>query len=69
MLLIKCKCGCRFTLSETRERKHYIRCPDCEEQLPIDEETLSASLAPLLDAVESISRIPNGAKIDVSFEA
>lgn len=67
MLLIKCKCGCRFTLSETRERKHYICCPDCEKRLPIDNETFSVDLGGLLDSVESVSKIPDGAKIEISF--
>lgn len=68
MLLIKCKCGCRFTLDESRKRNHYIRCPNCEERFQVDEDSRLNQLGEFLESVESVSRIPENAKIEVSFD-
>ena len=68
MLLVKCKCGCKFTLSETRERKHYIHCPDCQIQLTEESECLPVILGELEKNADSVSMIPDGAKFEVSFD-
>lgn len=67
MLLVKCKCGCRFTLSENVERKHFVVCPDCEKQFPVGEGTLLENLMELSNSVESVNMIPDGVKLEVSF--
>ena len=68
MLLVKCKCGCRFTLDEHRKRNNYVHCPNCEGMFQVSEETPLYQLDELLKGVESVSRIPENAKIEVSFD-
>lgn len=70
MYLIKCKCGCSFTVKEDAlsENRNLI-CQNCKAQIPL------LSISELMDKKEiekaalSVSYIPDNAKITVTFDA
>lgn len=69
MYLVKCKCGCFFTVKEDAllENRNLI-CQNCKAQIPL------LSTSELIDKKEiektalSVSYIPDNAKITVTFE-
>ncbi len=66
MLLVKCKCGCLFTLSDSYIDRPLVSCPSCRGPISID---LSFDGdADRHEKAASISRIPDNAKITVTFD-
>lgn len=59
MLLVKCDCGCFFTLKDNG-KKPLVKCPDCEAILNLESSA---------GANYEVSRVPNSAKISVKFDA
>lgn len=69
MVLIKCTCGCFFTLNkEGLENRRPRKCPNCNKPLPLDEYTTLHDATELLpsDGVQ-VKIIPDDAKISVAF--
>lgn len=69
MFLLKCKCGCIFTLKNDPERRRYnTKCPDCDKVIRFNSYTSIADSLELGDDIESIRYIPDNAKITVAFD-
>ena len=75
MFLIKCKCGCFFTIKaeslKTLERQsgeHKLCCPNCAAEIPLGAGTEIGDAKNLAEATQSVSYIPDHAKITVTFE-
>lgn len=66
MLLVKCKCGCLFTLSDSYIDRPLVSCPSCRGPITID--LSSDGDSDRLEKAASISRIPDNAKITVTFD-
>lgn len=69
MYLVKCKCGCFFTVKEDALLgNRNLICQNCKAQIPL------LSTSELIDKKEiektalSVSYIPDNAKITVTFE-
>ena len=67
MYLVKCKCGCLFTLKEISGSKR--KCPNCNEVFPLlsyfeidDLQKMPSS------AGFTVQLIPDSAKLSVTFE-
>lgn len=58
MFLIKCNCGCFFTLKDNT-CKPLVKCPDCETLLNIDFSNGSNCV---------VNHIPDNAKVSVKFD-
>lgn len=72
MFLIKCKCGCFFTLKEAELMKDGIQklnCPNCKKQISFNQFTSLRDNQDLPEQIDSITRIPDHAKITVTFDA
>ena len=65
MFLIKCKCGCIFTVKSVE--RHSLTCQNCKESVPFFKQ-MPVSDAFLIDGIE-IRAIPDNAKITVTFDA
>lgn len=69
MFLLKCKCGCIFTLKNDLERRRYnTKCPDCSKAIRFNSSTSIADSLELDNEIESIRYIPDDAKITVTFD-
>lgn len=62
MFLVKCKCGCRLTLNDSHKEDEF-RCPNCWERIYMDKVPRGEE-----QHAESISHIPDNAKITVTFD-
>lgn len=58
MFLVKCGCGCFFTLKSTY-RRPIVKCPNCEAAIGIETHAETSS---------SVSCIPDNAKVSVNFD-
>lgn len=70
MLLIKCKCGSLYTLKETiAGNNKWINCPGCETRVHIDAgHSIFEIMCTLKHKSIDVQRLPDNAKIEVSFE-
>lgn len=69
MVLVKCTCGCFFTLkTEGLKNHHQRKCPNCNKAITLDEYTTLNDATELLpsDNVQ-VKIIPDDAKISVAF--
>lgn len=71
MVLIKCKCGCFYTLKgESLERDADRKCPNCGIEHKLGSYgSIRAIEADLDPETSAIRIIPDDAKIRISFEA
>ena len=60
MFLIKCKCGCFFTVKKENLATDFYQCQSCKNKIPVSTYTL--------DTNDTISHIPDNAKITVTFD-
>lgn len=58
MLLVKCKCGCFFTLKDAK-KSPLMKCPNCDVVLDIEAGAESNC---------SVNHIPDDSKISVRFD-
>ena len=69
MFLVKCKCGCVFTLKETRVNdKTEIECPDCSKKFDLNNYCAAGGILALQDIGITIDRIPDSSKVNVTFD-
>lgn len=69
MFLVKCKCKCTFTLlSESALNDLRLYCPNCKRKINLHAYTSVAEHQDLPEQVESVSFIPDNAKITVTFD-
>ncbi len=66
MLLIECVCGCKFTLSEPSNLPLVVNCPNCGDRLSMEGKSYLG--ADLPKNIKSIHKIPDNAKITVTFD-
>ena len=68
MLLVKCKCGCSYTLDESKIKiGQWIRCPQCEESVHTSGNRFQL-MENLSEKGFTIQRVPETAKFSVTFE-
>lgn len=68
MFLIKCKCGCFFTVKKENLNYSYPSCPNCSARIPLNKDTELGNSHELCNATESVSYIPDNAKVTVTFD-
>lgn len=69
MFLIKCKCGCVFTLKEERfNDTHPIACPDCREKFFLSNFDTAYGIKALEEKGSKVDRIPDSSKVSVTFD-
>lgn len=68
MFLIKCKCGCFFTLKKESLTLDFYQCLNCKNNIPVSAYTLDMNNPDLASKTQSISYIPDNAKITVAFD-
>lgn len=69
MFLVKCKCGSIFTLNDRWNPSSTMHCPNCDAG-GINNEILNLKRGSGISAsIESVSYIPDSAKITVNFDA
>lgn len=72
MLLVKCKCGCHFTLSNdwVQKIRKNPTCPNCLECIPFDPHAeVCNTQTGLEQAGATVSAVPDDAKFTVTFDA
>ena len=70
VLMLKCKCGCFFTLKDDALTRARIRCPNCDERADTSFHWDLSEFSRELDRSGfTIRSIPDDAKITVTFEA
>lgn len=73
MLLVKCKCGCFFTLKEEsliKNNNHALRCINCKEMIGFTEfSNVYEDFKKLSGSGISVRAIPDDARITVTFDA
>ena len=69
MFLIKCKCGSIFTIHKDNLDDRNLLCPNCKKKIELNSYTSVAESQGLPNQVESITYLPNNAKITVTFDA
>ena len=70
MLLVKCKCGCFFTVKESSLSAHDLQCQNCKEKIRLwDTSNVLESSKDFAESGITVSAIPDNAKIAVSFDA
>lgn len=70
MLLVKCKCGCLFSIKETSLSPYNLQCQNCKEKIHLwDNSNVLESAKEFLEAGITVSAIPDDAKITVTFDA
>ena len=69
MIIVKCSCGCFFTLKEqSLEDTRAKRCPNCGTSFRFDKYTsLNDIVEELSPQKIEVSQIPDDAKISVSY--
>ena len=68
MFLIKCKCGCIFTLKETRiDDQEAVKCPDCHREFYLRNFNTTAGILALQERGITVNRIPDSSKVSVTF--
>lgn len=69
MVLVKCSCGCFYTMDMNGLEKDFRACPNCGTGHRFNHDTTAKTLLPgnsVGDGIEIFS-IPDGAKINISF--
>ena len=69
MVLVKCACGCFFTLKTEGLKNHHPRkCPNCNKAITLDEYTTLNDATEILpsDGI-CVKIVPEDAKISVAF--
>lgn len=69
MFLIKCKCGCFFTLKNQGLDHSFPVCQNCGNKIRIAKITELGECLNGFDGAESINFIPENATIKVTFDA
>ena len=70
MVLVKCKCGCFYTLKEAGLRDLDKKCPNCGvEHLLSQYQSISGVNVRLPNDELEIRIVPDDVKIQISFEA
>lgn len=72
MLLIKCKCGCFFTVKDDwfEHNRRHLSCQNCDTDIPLDPYTYISDLKLALEKAGAVvSAIPENGKMSVSFDA
>lgn len=70
MFLVKCKCGCLFTIKKEALSRSYLTCQNCRESIRLmDFSNVVESSKILEEDGATVSYIPDNAKIEVRFEA
>lgn len=73
MLLIKCKCGCLFTIKDNTipNPPGYLRCQNCGIKVPYypDRYELSSIQSEFNKAEMTVQKIPDDSDITVTFKA
>ncbi len=71
MLLVKCACGCTYTIFEEKVKTaQWIHCPQCDERTYVGNNCTPADLIHQLSKNSSaIQKVPDSAKITISFDA
>lgn len=69
MIMVKCSCGCFFTLKEQGlEDTRAKRCPNCGSTFELDKFTSLENISKELSLKKiEVSQIPDDAKISVSY--
>lgn len=69
MFLIKCKCGCVFTLKETRiDDQEAVKCPDCHKSFHLNNYSSTDGILALQERGITVDRIPDSSKVSVKFD-
>ena len=71
MVLVKCKCGCFYTLNQiglTRNVDMDRKCPNCRADHKLSSYRGLDTMEPIPDDTIKIEVIPENAKIRVSFD-
>ena len=69
MFLIKCDCGCIFTVKKEALSQYKLRCQNCKKEIRFyDISNVLESSKELFDDGLTISAIPDDAKITVTFD-
>lgn len=66
MLLVKCKCGCFFTINTEALDDRPIQCQNCKERIQLTEKSEVSKFG--TKSGITISAIPDNAKITVTFD-
>lgn len=73
MLLIKCKCGCHFTVKDDtiHSQSPYLICQNCRNKVQYapDRFESSLTLSFFKEAEMTIQKIPDDADITITFKA
>ena len=68
MFLIKCKCGCVFTITADALDGSRLSCQNCKRKIDSDAFMSPEKRPDLLKQFDSVSYIPENAKITVTFD-
>lgn len=70
MMIVKCSCGCLFTLKETSiNSKRWISCPECGNKFYFDpERCISDTISECSKNFDSVQKVPDNAKLTVTFD-
>lgn len=70
MFMVKCKCGCFFTVTKQAVSRNPFRCQNCKEDIFFTDVSNILESSPQFDeAGIAIRSIPDTAKITVTFDA
>lgn len=68
MFLVKCSCGCFFTVKPENLSKNPLQCPNCKKQIHLtDVSNVLESMPVLQGETVSVSYIPDSASFTVAF--
>lgn len=68
MLLVKCSCGCIFTIMSDNLSRRPLQCQNCRSEIPLlDISNVLESKQELETSGVSVNYIPDNAKITVTF--
>lgn len=70
MIIVKCSCGSLFTFAEsTINTKRWISCQGCGSKAYYNpEESINYTVAEMSKVFASVQKIPNDAKLTVTFD-
>lgn len=68
MFLIKCNCGSIFTIQVKGLEDRHLLCPNCKSKIELNSYTSITESQGLSNQVESITYLPDNAKITVAFD-
>lgn len=70
MFLVKCKCGCFFTVKKESLSRYNLQCQNCKEKIHLfDSSSVLDSSKDLEASAITVNYIPDDSKITVTFNA